>query len=194
MAEIRHFGVFMQLLAHTVAHELANHRETVFFHIRLHGVADVAHSCACLCRFHAKVKRLVGHIHQPLGFHVNLAARKGAGIVAIKAVQLCAGVDAYNITRPDHDVLAGQPVDHRVVQTDAGCSGEPVQALKVGLGSVPKDKVVNNFVKLSGCHAGLDMLAAILQRGCADRIDFAHFLQFHCIFDLDHRFMPPAPS
>ena len=78
-----------------------------------------------------------------------------------------AGVDADDVARADDDVVGGDAVDDGVVQADAGRPGEAVQPLEVGGAAVLDDKLIDELVQLPGGHAGLDVLAAVLEGGRA---------------------------
>ena len=85
-------------------------------------MADVADAVAGLGLGDAQVEGLFGDIQQPLGLQVHLAHRVGAGVVAVEAVHLGAGVNADNVARADHDVVGRDAVDHGIVEADAGPS------------------------------------------------------------------------
>ena len=65
-------------------------------------------------------------------------------------------------------------MDHGVVQADAGRPGEAVQPLKVGGAAVLDDELIDELVQLPGGHAGLDVLAAVLQGSGAQGVGPAH--------------------
>ena len=76
-------------------------------------------------------------------------------------------------------------MDDGVVQADAGRPGEAVQPLEVGGAAVLDDKLIDELVQLPGGHAGLDVLAAVLEGGRAQGVGPAHAVQFFCVLDLD---------
>lgn len=56
-----------------------------------------------------------GNIQQPLGLEVDLAARISAGIIAVEAVDLAAGVDRDDVAGADLLLFVGDAVNDRVV-------------------------------------------------------------------------------
>lgn len=132
----------------------------------------------CHGRGNAAVQAFLGHIHQALGFNVYLSAGEGAGIVAVEAIDGGPGVDADNIARPDLAAVAGNSVNHLIVDADAGGSGEAVQPLEVGARPMPFDIVVDDFVQIGGGHAGLNGAAAQFQRFRTDLAGTTHLGQF----------------
>ena len=134
----------------------------------------------------APVQRLAGHIQQPLGFQVQLAAPKGAGIVAVEAAPGSACVDADNIAGPDHLLFRRDTVDHFVVDADARGARETVKAFEVGFCTLLHDIVINNLVNVGGSNTSLDRLAPEPEGGGADFTGSPHDLQLFGIFDLDH--------
>ena len=83
-------------------------------------------------------------------------------------------------------------MDDGIVQADAGGAGKTVQTLEVGDTAVLHDEIVDQLVQLPGGHASLDVLAAVLQGGCAQGVGPAHPVQFFRIFDLDHNYASKA--
>ena len=76
-------------------------------------------------------------------------------------------------------------MDDGVVQADAGRPGKAVQPLEVGGAAVLDDELIDQLVQLPGGHAGLDMLAAVLEGGRTQGVGPAHPVQFFCVLDLD---------
>ena len=56
-------------------------------------MADIPYPVAAARHLNAAMQALFGNIQQPLGFQVELAAPVGAGIIAVEAVDLAAGID-----------------------------------------------------------------------------------------------------
>ena len=73
-----------------------------------------------------------------------------------------------------------------VIHADARRGRKAVQVQEVGSCTVAHDKVVDDFVDLSGSDTGFDRFATCFQGSCADSASLAHFLQLGSIFDLDH--------
>ena len=186
VAEVRDFGVLMQLLADTVADKAADDREAVLLDIGLYCVADIPYPVAAARHLDAAMQTLLRNIQQPLGFEVELAAPVGAGIVAIEAVDLAAGVDRNDVAGADLLLSGGDTMNDRVIHADARRGRKAVQVQEVGPGTVAHDKVIDDFVDLSGSDTGFDRFAASFQGCCADRAGLAHLLQLGSIFDLDH--------
>ena len=176
----------MQLLADTVADKAADDRETVLLDIGLYCVADIPYPVAAARHLDAAMQALLRNIQQPLGFEVKLAAPVGAGIVAVEAVDLAAGVDRNDVAGADLLLSGGDTMNDRVIHADARRGRKAVQVQEVGPGTVAHDKVIDDFVDLSGRDTGFDRFAASLQGCCADRAGLAHLLQLGSIFDLDH--------
>ena len=175
----------MELAAGAVAHELPHHREAGLFAVSLDRVADVADAVAGLGLGDAQVEGFLGDIQQALGLQVHLAHRVGAGVVSVETVHLGAGVNADNVAGADDDVVGGDAVDHGVVQADAGRTGETVEPLEIGGAAVLDNELIDELVQLPGRHAGLDVLAAVLQGSGAQGVGPAHALQFFCVLDLN---------
>ena len=127
MAVVRHFGVFVQLPAGAVAHELADDGEAGVLAVALDGIADVADAVAGHSLLDALIERGLGDVQQALSFQVDLSHCIGAGVVAVEAIDLCAGINAHDVTRADDDVMRRDTMDDGIVQTDTGRSGETVQ-------------------------------------------------------------------
>src|SRR5699024_429830 len=125
---------------------------------------------------------------------VELAAAVGAGVVAVEAVDLAAGVDGYDVAGADLLLVVGDAVDDSVIHTDARRGREAVQVQEVGPGTVAHDKVVDDFVDLRRGDPGFDRLAAGFERSRADGAGFAHLFQLSGIFDLDHGWIKPPKA
>ena len=133
MAVVRHFGVFVQLPAGAVAHELADDGEAGVLAVALHGIANVADAVAGHSLLDALIQSSLGHIQQALCFQIDLAHRIGAGIVAVEAIDLCAGIDADDITGTNDDVMRRDTmmmVSFRLMQA---VPGKPYRPLKLGM-------------------------------------------------------------
>ena len=91
----------MQLLADAMADEGADDREAVLLDIGLYSVTDIPYPVAAARHLNAAMQAFFGNIQQPLGFQVDLAARIGAGIIAVEAVDLAAGVDRNDVAGAD---------------------------------------------------------------------------------------------
>ncbi len=75
----------------------------------------------------AAMQAFFGNIQQPLGLEVDLAARIGAGIIAVEAVDLAAGVDRDDVAGADLLCLPGMPWMTVVIHADARRGREAVQ-------------------------------------------------------------------
>ena len=64
-------------------------------------------------------QHLLGHLHQPPPLGPHLADDQGDGGVGAPAVELAGGVDLDQVAVAD-DALAGDAVDHLLVERDAG--------------------------------------------------------------------------
>ncbi len=80
-------------LPSTAADEGTHDGETVLLDIGLYSVTDIPYPIAAARHLNAAMQAFFGNIQQPLGLEVDLAARIGAGIIAVEAVDLAAGVD-----------------------------------------------------------------------------------------------------
>ena len=176
----------MQLLADAMADKGADDREAVLLNIGLYCVADIPYPVAAARHLNAAMQALFGNIQQPLGFQVELAAPVGAGIIAVEAVDLAAGVDRDDVAGADLLLFVGDAVNDRVIHADARRGREAVQVQEIGSCTVAHDKVIDDFVDLCGSDTGFNRFAASLQGSSADRACLAHFLQLGSIFDLDH--------
>ena len=79
----------------------------------------------------------VSYTHlQALCLLAGLARHKGAGVVAVPAPVKRAGVDADDIPLADHLRGAGDAVDDRVVDRNAGRGGKAVQPQKIRRGAL----------------------------------------------------------
>ena len=108
------------------------------------------------------MQALLGNVQQTLGFKVDLAARIGAGVIAVEAVDLAAGVDRNDVAGADLLLFVGDTVNDGVIHTDARRGREAVQVQEVGSCTMAHDKVVDDFVDLSGSDTGFDRFAACL--------------------------------
>ena len=192
MAVVGHFRVLVQLTAGAVAHELADDRETGILAVALHGIADVADAVAGHSLLDAFIQSSLGHIQQALCFQIDLAHRIGAGIVAVEAIDLCAGVDADDITGTNDDVMRRDTMDDGIVQADAGRARKAIQTLEIGGAAVLHDEVVDQLIQFPCGHTCFDMLTAVLQGSCAQGICLAHAVQLFRIFDLNHDYASKA--
>ena len=109
-----------------------------------------------------------------------------ANNTAIEAIDLAAGIDRNDVAGADLLLFVGDAVNDRVIHADARRGREAVQVQEVGSCTVAHDKVVDDFVDLSGSDTGFNRFAASLQGSSADRACLAHFLQLGSVFDLDH--------
>ena len=192
MAVVGHFGVLVQLPAGAVAHELADDGEAGVLAVALDGIADVADAVAGHSLLDALVESGLGDVQKALSLQVDLAHCIGAGVVAVEAIDLCAGINAHDVTRADDDVMRRDTMDDGIVQTDAGRSGEAVQTLEVGDAAVLHDEVVDQLIQLPGGHTCLDMFTAVFQGSCAQGIRLAHTVQLFRILDLNHFYASKA--
>ena len=182
----------MQLTAGAVAHELPHHRETGVLAVGLDSLADVANAVARNGLLDALIKRRLGHIHQALCFEIDFAHRIGAGIVAVEAVDLGAGVNADDVARANDLVVRRDTMNNGIVQADAGRARKAIQTLEIGGAAVLHDEVVDQLVQLPSGHACFDVLSAVLQGSCAQGVCPAHTVQLFCIFDLNHAYASKA--
>ena len=186
IAEVRDLRVLVQLLADTVADEGTHDGEAVLLDIGLYSVTDIPYPIAAARHLNAAMQAFFGNIQQPLGLEVDLAARIGAGIIAVEAVDLAAGVDRDDVAGADLLLFVGDAVNDRVIHADARRGREAVQVQEIGSCTVAHDKVIDDFVDLCGSDTGFNRFAASLQGSSADRACLAHFLQLGSVFDLDH--------
>ena len=171
-----------------MADEAADDREAVLLDVALNSMSDVPYPVAAARHFNAAMQAFLGNVQQTLGFQVDLAARIGAGIIAIEAIDLAAGIDRNDVAGADLLLTAGDAVNDRVVHADARRGREAIQVQEVRSCTVAHDKVVDDFVDLCRGNTRLDRLAASLECSRADRTGFPHFLKFSSILDLDHGF------
>ena len=94
------------------------------------------------------MQAFLGNVQQALGFQVDLTARIGAGIIAIEAIDLAAGIDRNDVAGADLLLTAGDAVNDRVVHADARRGREAIQVQEVRSCTVAHDKVVDDFVDL----------------------------------------------
>ena len=151
-------------------------------------MTDIPDAVAAPCHFNAAVQAFLGDIQQALGFEVKLAASVGAGVVAVEAVDLAAGVDRNDVAGADLLLFVGDTVNDGVIHTDARRGREAVQVQEIGSCTMAHDKVVDDFVDLSGSDTGFDRFAARFEGCRADRAGFSHFFKLSGIFNLDHGF------
>ena len=97
VAEVRYFGVLVQFFADTMADKAADDREAVLLDIGLYRMADIPYPVAATRHLNAAVQAFLGNIQQPLGLEVDFAARIGAGIITVEAVDFAAGVNRNDI-------------------------------------------------------------------------------------------------
>ena len=64
-------------------------------------MTDIPYPIAAARHLNAAMQAFFGNIQQPLGLEVDLAARIGAGIIAVEAVDLAAGVDRDDVAGAD---------------------------------------------------------------------------------------------
>ncbi len=96
-------------------------------------MADIPYPVAAARHLNAAMQALFGNIQQPLGFQVELAAPVGAGIIAVEAVDLAAGIDRNDVTGADLLLFVGDAVNDRVIHADARRGRKPYRCRKLGL-------------------------------------------------------------
>jgi len=108
----------MHRAADPVPDKFTNHAEPVRFDVFLYRARNIANPFARNGLRNSLTERLLGHIHQPLGFHRTTTDRNGPGGVTNEAIMNDTNIQAHNVPKLNLP-LAGQPMNNLLINGNA---------------------------------------------------------------------------
>ena len=196
----------VHLTADAVACEVPHHAVAVCLGEGLHRVADVAQRMPGDGLPRAREEAGLRDLHQPPLVLADASDRDGQRAVRLPAVQHQAAVQADDRALPQHLLLGGDAVHHRVVHAGAQGGGKALIAQERGRRPVVPDVLFGHRVQLGCGHARLHSLRRRLQRLIEKRSGPAHAADLPWVLDGDHAWprasmilpniasMSPSPS
>src|SRR5579872_713223 len=163
LAEIRHLGLFVQLLSDAVADKLTHDRIAARFDKGLHRVSDVRDVRPGPNFADSHVERFFGRFEQRCRFGRDLAHADRAGHVGVPAVHDRPDINLQKIA-VTQDPVARNPVNHFFVQRKADRPGETVVAQECRLAAKRADRLLGEAVDLARRDSGRDASAKRRER------------------------------
>ncbi|MBA7686834.1 hypothetical protein ES703_95293 [subsurface metagenome] len=153
----------MQPGANAVSYQFPYHAIARTLSMLLDGVADITHVAACPSRLNTPVKAFPGPGQKlPAGL-VNLADRKGAGMITIVALLPRPHIDSHNLPFLQGSIVRNT-VDNLILDGNTQGGRIAVQSLETRFRFLASNICLRGSVQLYQCNAGFDLIRHQLQR------------------------------
>ena len=146
-----------------MAAKFAHHAKAVFLHAFLDGGCHVAQGSPRLDGGKAALHALARDLDELLALLAHLANAEHAARVGIVAVEDCGAVYIHDVALMQHVLFAGDAMAHDVVDRGADAFGVALVVEVGGDAAVLCGVLVDPLVDLFGGHAGVDVLAHVVE-------------------------------
>ena len=146
-AEVRHLRILVQLASDPVTDELANHAESRRPRRASGPRARCPRSDCPAAPARSPIEAFPRHPHQPPGLLRDHPHREGPGAVAVVAVEI-RPMSTPTMSPSRSTAIARDPVDHLLVDRDAGARRVPAVSLERGRGPPRSDQLLDRRVEL----------------------------------------------
>jgi hypothetical protein len=180
--KVRHIGRLMHLETYAMAAKLADHPVTVLLSMRLDSMSNITYAVARLTFLKTQIEALFSNLQKSFHLRRNLAHGESESGVCHISVEFNHTVERYIVAFLD-EKLTRNTMNHNIVDGDAECRREALEALTKGFCSVVTDELLTYLVKEGGSDTRTDVTANLRESfpeeeaGITYELDFFFCLQ-----------------